>query len=67
MNQMNDRPEIRSRESTVLCKNIDKRMNDMTEKRRAWIAIPSSDFVWEVFSVPNVVVDLRQSTCSCRD
>lgn len=51
--------------STILCKHVDKRMRELVEKGRSWIAVPSSDYIYEVFS-PNVVVDLWESTCSYR-
>lgn len=41
-------------------------MRELIENGRSWNARPASDLIWEVFSNPTTVVDLGQSTCSCR-
>lgn len=66
VNQMNDRRENAASWSTKLCKNTHKRIRDLIENGRSWNARPASANIWEVFSNPTAVVDLGQSTCSCR-
>lgn len=66
MNQMNDRRENAATWSSVLCKNVEKRMRKLVDKGKSWVAVSSCDYIWEVFSSPNAVVDLRERTCSCR-
>lgn len=45
MNQLNDMREKVDTWSTVLCKNVDRRMRELIEKGRAWLARPSSGLI----------------------
>lgn len=66
MNQMRNRLQIASTWNTVLCKDVDAKMNKLVHESRVWNARPSTDELWEVFSTPNAVVDLQATACSCR-
>ncbi|XP_012846363.1 PREDICTED: uncharacterized protein LOC105966351 [Erythranthe guttata] len=66
MTQMCKRLCDGNRWTTVLCEKTEKRLNEAVDKGRSWICKRSSMHVFEVFSSPNVVVDLGERTCSCR-
>ncbi|XP_012855784.1 PREDICTED: uncharacterized protein LOC105975150 [Erythranthe guttata] len=51
---------------TVLCDTFDIKMRELVDKGRSWQVKKSSDYVWELFSAPNAVVDVQAGTCSCR-
>lgn len=36
------------------------------DQSRGWDVKKFIDDIWEVFSVPTVVVDLKDKTCTCR-
>ncbi|XP_012857507.1 PREDICTED: uncharacterized protein LOC105976792 [Erythranthe guttata] len=50
---------------SVLCDHVDTQIRDAVDKGRSWLVRKSSEFVWEIFSTPNAVVDVRAGTCSC--
>lgn len=51
---------------TKLCKNVDTELNLKADQARGWDVKKCTDDIWEIYSVPTAVVDLREKSCSCR-
>ncbi|XP_012853666.1 PREDICTED: uncharacterized protein LOC105973193 [Erythranthe guttata] len=50
----------------VLTFKIDKIMKDIVDKARPWLVKQAFEFVWEMYSDPTAIIDVREKTCSCR-
>lgn len=59
MQQMCNRRHQADGWSSKLCKTIEKDMNCKVEQARGWDVRKASNDIWEVFSMPSVVVDTK--------
>lgn len=66
MQQMCNRRHQADGWSSKLCKTIEKDMNCKVEQARGWDVRKASNDIWEVFSMPSVVVDTKHWTCTCK-
>lgn len=51
---------------TKLCKNIDADLNMKVEQARGWDVKKCTEEIWEIYSIPPAVVDLKDKSCTCR-
>ncbi|XP_012839939.1 PREDICTED: uncharacterized protein LOC105960320 [Erythranthe guttata] len=50
---------------TVLTFKIDKLVKDLVDKAKPWLVKQASEFVWEMYTDPTAIIDVREKTCSC--
>ncbi|XP_058214882.1 uncharacterized protein LOC131326208 [Rhododendron vialii] len=65
MTQMCERKQLSRKLNSVLCPEYDAKLREFFNKGRTWTVFGSSDEVFEVSSLPAVVVDIRNRTCTC--
>lgn len=66
MQQFSNRRQQASVWVTKLCKSYEGQINSKVEEARGWDMRKASEDVWEVFSMPAAVVDLKHRSCTCR-
>ncbi|XP_012832642.1 PREDICTED: uncharacterized protein LOC105953518 [Erythranthe guttata] len=52
--------------TTAICPNLETIVDSFVNEGRPLTVKKASEFVYEVYSVPNAVVDVQARTCSCR-
>lgn len=52
--------------TTMLPRNIDAKILKMTNEARRWDVTLSVDYIYKVYSTPNIVVDIKEKTCTCK-
>ncbi|KAG5565067.1 hypothetical protein RHGRI_001078 [Rhododendron griersonianum] len=65
MEQMCERKQLSSKWNSSVCPVMDKKLVDRFDKGRTWHVAAASDDIFEVYSLPTVVVDLKRMTCTC--
>lgn len=66
MQQLCNRRQQAALWPTKLRKNIDADLNFKVEQARGWDVKKCTDDIWEIYSVPTAVVDLKEQTCTYR-
>ncbi|KAH7860114.1 hypothetical protein Vadar_009518 [Vaccinium darrowii] len=65
MTQMCDRRQKSTKMNGIVCPEMDARLVEAFSKGKVWTVAQSSEEVFEVFSLPMVVVDLQNQRCTC--
>ncbi|XP_058194215.1 uncharacterized protein LOC131310955 [Rhododendron vialii] len=65
MEQMCDRRQQSWKWNGIVCPEMDKKLVTSFNKGRSWTVAKASEDVFEVFSLPTVVVDVQRRTCTC--
>ncbi|KAH7859388.1 hypothetical protein Vadar_000470 [Vaccinium darrowii] len=65
MTQMCDRRQKSTKMNGIVCPEMDARLVEAFSKGKVWTVAQSSEEVFEVFSLPTVVVDLQNQRCTC--
>ncbi|KAG5532375.1 hypothetical protein RHGRI_026866 [Rhododendron griersonianum] len=65
MEQMCERKQLSSKWNSSVCPVMDKKLIARFDKGRTWHVAAASDDIFEVYSLPTVVVDLKRMTCTC--
>ncbi|KAG5531570.1 hypothetical protein RHGRI_026247 [Rhododendron griersonianum] len=65
MEQMCERKQLSSKWNSSVCPVMDKKLVDRFDKGRTWHVAAANDDIFEVYSLPTVVVDLKRMTCTC--
>ncbi|KAG5533007.1 hypothetical protein RHGRI_027296 [Rhododendron griersonianum] len=65
MEQMCNRRLLSNKLSSYVCPVMEKKLVDHFNKGRTWHVAAANDDIFEVFSQPTVVVDLKKRTCTC--
>ncbi|KAG5544768.1 hypothetical protein RHGRI_017271 [Rhododendron griersonianum] len=65
MEQMCERKQLSSKWNSSVCPVMDKKLIARFDKGRTWHVAAASDDIFEVYSLPTVVVDLKRMTWTC--
>lgn len=65
MTQMCVRRQKSTKMNGIVCPEMDGRLVEAFSKGKVWTVAQSSEEVFEVFSLPTVVVDLQNQRCTC--
>ncbi|KAH7856791.1 hypothetical protein Vadar_005612 [Vaccinium darrowii] len=65
MTQRCDRRQKSTKMNGIVCFEMDARLVEAFSKGKVWTVAQSSEEVFEVFSLPTVVVDLQNQRCTC--